>query len=132
MISNSKDDGDMEAVEVVIPNRPEQWPGSYFAIDIAWVFALLQKSQYQGAGQLEALYHKAFPGSPPPEAKNWPQANFFSLRNNWNWGPEEVVIKTARQKPVTKVVKKPWKVVYSSSKSDWEDDADEDELDELA
>ncbi|KAE9392796.1 hypothetical protein BT96DRAFT_944345 [Gymnopus androsaceus JB14] len=161
MISDSEDDGDMEAVEVVIPDRPERWPGSYFAIDIAWVFALSQKSQYQGAGQLEALFRKAFPGFPPPEVKNWPRANFFSLRNDWDRGPEEVkkralkacrtpegawkavypalkgrqpkvVIKTARQKPVTKVVKKPRKVVYSSSESDWEDDADEDELDELA
>ncbi|KAE9406192.1 hypothetical protein BT96DRAFT_987884 [Gymnopus androsaceus JB14] len=62
MVLLDSNDNEDDAREVVIPARcPDLWPGSYFAIDIVWVFELSKEKGYQGEwdAALEKLKQEA-------------------------------------------------------------------------
>ena len=77
-----------DIVEIIEPENPGIWPGSYYVIDIAWVFTASRLTEYQGNGELESLFRLAFPGF--PEERRIPRANFYALRKHWEEASEEL------------------------------------------
>ncbi|THU93133.1 hypothetical protein K435DRAFT_799976 [Dendrothele bispora CBS 962.96] len=89
-ISDSDDDNSgavPKGIKIVIPkDKPEAWPGSYYVVDLYWVFLASRQRELHGKGNAEELFRLAFPAVRTDKA--WPKSNFYALRKLWEKAPD--------------------------------------------